>query len=46
MGIYYYMDILIVAIYYPMLIILINPLYTTWFWLTEALGWIKKKLDF
>lgn len=46
MGIYYYMDILIVAIYYPMLIILVNPLYTTWFWVTEALGWIKKKLDF
>lgn len=46
MGIYYYMDILIVAIYYPMLIILINPLYTTWFWLSQALGWIKKKLDF
>lgn len=46
MGILYFMDILIVAIFYPMLIVLLNPAYTIWFWLGEAGLWIKRKLDF
>lgn len=46
MGILYFMDILIVAIFYPMLIILLNPAYTIWFWLGEVGLWIKRKLDF
>ncbi|HLP53001.1 MAG TPA: hypothetical protein VK154_19065 [Chitinophagales bacterium] len=45
MGIYYFMDILIVAIYYPMVIILINPLYTGYFVVTEAFYWLKNKLE-
>jgi len=46
MGILYFMDILIVAIFYPMLIILLNPAYTAWFILSETGLWIKRKLDF
>ncbi len=46
MGILYFMDILIVAIFYPMLIILLNPAYTAWFIFSETGLWIKRKLDF
>lgn len=44
-GIWYFMNILIQAIYYPMLIFLINPLYVGWFILSETALWVNSRLE-
>jgi hypothetical protein len=46
LGIYYFMDIIIVAIFYPMLIILLNPLYLAYLLISQSLFWLSRKLGY
>lgn len=45
MGILFFMDILIVAIFYPMLIFMVNPMYVGYFVVCEGTGWVKDRFD-